>query len=278
MNHSNSRVECVPFLKWPGGKRWALKQILPIARPHLRGRYIEPFLGGGAVFFGLAPTRALLSDVNADLVNAYQMTKEHPRALLQRLKQLPVAAAAYHEIRRSQPACKVDRAVRFIYLNRTCFGGIYRVNKSGDFNVPYGGGQRTPEILWQKQLIQKASVLLRDVEMSAADFEETMDGTQAGDLIYCDPTYTVAHDVNGFVRYNERNFAWTDQERLAKAILRASRRGVSIILSNAHHKSIRLLFRSPLRYVLHRQSTVSSAVSGRQSVSEYLFVWPGRRP
>lgn len=266
---------CSPFLKWPGGKRWALQTVVPIIRRYLTGRYVEPFLGGGAIFFALAPEKALLSDLNPELMNVYQMTKRHPRALINRLKALPVSEEEYLRIRNSEGGSAVERAVRFMYLNRTCFSGVYRVNRTGQFNVPYGGGERTPAVLWERRLVVNASQLLANADLRTGDFEGALDESRFGDVVYCDPTYTVAHDVNGFVRYNERNFAWSDQERLSKAISRAAKRRVTILLSNAHHPSIRAVFPAPRRLLLNRQSTVSSVTAGRRMVAEYLFIWPG---
>jgi DNA adenine methylase len=265
-----------PFLKWPGGKRWAVSRLMPLVRSHLSGSYVEPFLGGGALFFALAPARAVLSDINDELMNAYRLTKTRPDILLQHLKRLPVSAAHYEHIRGQSGGSDVRRAVRFLYLNRTCFGGIYRLNQSGQFNVPYGGGDRTPAALWARGLLQQASAVLANAVLNTCDFEQSIDASASGDFIYCDPTYTVAHDNNGFVRYNERNFSWVDQGRLAAAIKKANRRGCTVLLSNAHHSDVRSLFDAPKRWTLMRNSAVSADPTFRRPVAEYLFFWPGR--
>ena len=265
-----------PFLKWPGGKRWAVSRLAPLAERHLTGRYFEPFLGGGALFFALQPSMALLSDINEELINAYRLARSRPAALVAQLKTLPVSKAHYDLLRGQSGGRGLVRAARFLYLNRTCFGGIYRVNRQGHFNVPFGGGERTPEPLWTRNLLVNASRALKCAEIQTCDFEASIEEAGKGDFVYCDPTYTVAHDNNGFVRYNEKNFSWRDQERLASAITRAHRRGASVLLSNAHHFDIKDLFEAPKRWVLRRTSSVCRDIAYRADVAEYLFFWPGR--
>ena len=187
----------VPFLKWPGGKRWLSARLAVIARKALRGTYYEPFLGGGALFFALLPERAVISDVNSDLVNTYKATRDRAQEVIRRLKRLPVNKETYDRLRAEVPHDPVRRAVRFLYLNRTAFGGIYRVNGNGKFNVPFGGGDRTPEVLWRRSLLIRASTALSGAEIRHDDFEPVINRVQRGDVVYCDPTYTVAHENNG---------------------------------------------------------------------------------
>jgi DNA adenine methylase len=262
----------LPFLKWPGGKRWASGLIVDVLRRRLRNTYYEPFLGGGSVFFALQPRLAVLSDINADLINTYCLVRDCPAELIRRLKHLTVEKATYDRLRASDPEGPIERAVRFLYLNRTAFGGIYRLNLAGQFNVPYGGGGRTPEVLWRKGLLASASRVLGEADIRHADFELVMELARRGDAVYCDPTYTVAHENNGFVRYNQRNFSWQDQERLACAARRAGERGAAVIISNAHHASIRRLYKGAKFQVLERYSSVSTDVSKRRQVRESLVV------
>lgn len=266
-----------PFLKWPGGKRWIASQLATEIRSALRGVYFEPFLGGGAVFFALGPKRAVLSDVNEDLVNVYRAVQVVPvRKIVRRLKLLKVSRGSYYAIRADVPKSEIDRAVRFIYLNRTGFGGIYRLNRAGRFNVPYGGGERTPAILWERKLLEKAASALADVDVRCADFGAVMGQAQKGDVVYCDPTYTVAHDSNGFVRYNESNFSWADQERLAECARRAAERGVTVFVSNACNDRVRRLYPQAKVRVLRRISRVSPVVASRREIKELLLVVPAK--
>jgi DNA adenine methylase len=260
-----------PFLKWPGGKRWLAARVATIIGSS-PGRYYEPFLGGGAVFFELSARPTTLSDINSDLINTYVHVRDNCDAVIAALKVLPVTKRKFYSIRAADPTNCLERAVRFLYLNRTCFGGMYRVNQQGRFNVPYGGGERTPECLWATNLLPAASAALQGVELLCSDFEAVVNRAGENDVVYCDPTYTVAHENNGFVRYNERNFGWADQVRLARAAERAARRGALVLLSNAHHKSVRDLYPTARAERISRLSLISPSVVARRSVSEYLFV------
>ena len=267
-----SKAVTKPFLKWPGGKRWLAVTIARILRPRIRGRYFEPFLGGGAVFFALRPADATLSDINNDLMNVYRQVRDQPNKVLNCLKKMPITSEHYYHLRAENPDSGIKQAAKLLYLNRTAFGGIYRLNREGRFNVPYGGGERTTELLWSQNLVQSSSKALRGVTLATSDFEEMVDMAVSGDAIYCDPAYTVAHENNGFVRYNERNFSWADQERLAAAAMRAHKRGVLVIVSNAYHPSIRKLYRQFTAKRLTRKSLVSTIVDARRTVHEYLLI------
>jgi DNA adenine methylase len=261
-----------PFLKWPGGKRWILRHIEELLGGRTFETYIEPFLGGGAVFFGLRPERAILSDINPELITTYCQVKESPLEILDRLKVLAVDAPTYHRMREWEPIAELDKAVRFLYLNRTAFAGMYRLNREGHFNVPFGGGQRTPQPLWRDNLLLKASAALSDATILSSDFEATIETAEEGDLVYCDPTYTVVHNNNGFIRYNERNFSWDDQRRLAKVAAQASERGATVLVSNAIHQEIRNLYPTARALLLDRQTLLCPRSNRRGSTQEYLFV------
>jgi DNA adenine methylase len=183
-----------------------------------------------------------------------------------------VSAAAYEEIRSTEPDDAIERAVRFLFLNRTAFSGMYRLNRDGKFNVPYGGGERTPEILWKHDLVGRASHALRETELRVSDFESVIQEASAGDVIYCDPTYTVAHSNNGFVRYNERNFAWADQQRLAREVRAAADRGAVALISNAYHPSLLDLYAGEEVRIVERKSTISRVATKRGTAKECLFI------
>ena len=261
-----------PFIKWPGGKRWAARRIVDLINTHLpTGTYFEPFLGGGAVFFRLRPQRAILADINSDLIRMYRTVRRNPCEVIRRLRLHLVSEDQYYRIRSLEPKDSVARAARFLYLNKTAFGGIYRLNLKGKFNVPYGGGERTPEVLWKTDVLERAAVALRSAQLRTSDFESVIDSAGRGDVVYCDPTYTVSHDNNGFIRYNERNFSWADQERLANAAFRAAHRGARVIISNAHHASIKRLYRGARFNTLSRASTITPNSALRRSVKELLI-------
>jgi len=262
----------LPFLRWPGGKRWAAAQIAALIRPRLSGRYLEPFLGGAAVYFSLGHPHSLLSDLNPDLINTYRIVRDNVDRLIAGLSDLGVSETVFYKLRGYVPSDPVARAVRFLYLNRTAFAGMYRLNRRGKFNVPYGGGERKPDVLWKTSLLRGASAALRGTDLCTCDFEFVLDAARAGDVVYCDPTYTVTHNNNGFRRYNEKNFSWEDQERLAKAAARATRRGASVLVSNAHHFEIFRLYRGSQFLSLARPSTLSADPSKRREVTEFLII------
>jgi DNA adenine methylase len=261
-----------PFIKWPGGKRWVADRVAELIRFNLSGTYFEPFLGGGAVFFALRPKRAVLADINDELIAMYRAVRDDPEAVISAVRRLRVSANVYYRIRAAKPSEAVAGAARFLYLNKTAFSGIYRLNLKGEFNVPYGGGERTPEMLWKTDVLRYASKALRQVHLKVGDFEPVIDSADEGDVVYCDPTYTVAHDNNGFVRYNERNFSWSDQERLARCALRAVGRGVTVVVSNAHHTSIKKLYRGANFETLSRVSRVTPHPDLRRTIQEFLIV------
>src|ERR1035437_1801307 len=265
-----------PFLKWPGGKRWLTRHLLGLLDGCSYRRYFEPFLGGGALFFALQPEMAVLSDVNSDLINVYVQVRYRPHELIRRLKELPVDKATYDRFRSANPRLRVDRAVRFLYLNRTAFGGIYRLNRQGSFNVPFGGGQRTPEPLWNQNLLVNASKALKGAQLQNSDFQELLAEAGPGDLVYCDPTYTVAHNNNGFVRYNERNFSWDDQKRLADTCQRLAREGATVLVSNADHDDIVRLYLPTRVYRLDRMSGLCPVSIKRKPTTELLLLLDSR--
>ena len=261
-----------PFLKWPGGKRWVAETIVKLIRSHLTGTYYEPFLGGGAVFFHLLPERAVLSDINSELVLAYKTVRSDYKAVLSRIKKMSVEKENFYRIRAVTFHSDIEKTARFLYLNRTAFGGIYRLNHRGKFNVPFGGGQRTPAPLWEHNLLKDASIALEKVSIRRADFQKIIALAGPGDVVYCDPTYTVAHDRNAFVRYNEKNFSWANQESLARAAKAATTRGATVLVSNAHHNSIRKLYLDARVRHLKRHSSVSTDSTKRREIREYLFI------
>ncbi|MFI7332830.1 DNA adenine methylase [Micromonospora aurantiaca (nom. illeg.)] len=230
----------VPFLKWPGGKRW-LVALYPHLIPATFNRYIEPFLGGGSVYFHLQPTVATLGDANLDVVRAFRGIKLAPHRVKELLQQYHAQHCAdhYYLVREARPKSLAEHAARTIYLNRTCFNGIYRVNRAGKFNVPIG--TRSNVMLDTDDFIT-ASRLLRTADIRHSDFEQVIDLAHEGDLIFADPPYTVRHNTNGFVLYNETLFSWADQQRLANALHRAKNRGVQVLSTNAAHESVRELY------------------------------------
>jgi DNA adenine methylase len=259
-----------PFLKWPGGKRWLVQKHGALF-PSTFSRYIEPFLGGGAVFFHLLPAKAVLADANAELINVYNAIRRHPDAIDKGLRLLHEQHShqLYYRIRSARPTDAIERALRFIYLNRTCFNGMYRVNKKGEFNVPMGS----------KELVEYPNGFLRAIAkhlstatLKVADFEETIDSAGKGDFVFVDPPYTVMHNNNNFIKYNASLFSWEDQVRLSSAIKRAAARGADIMLSNADNHSVETLYFDFGQHHRIVRSSVLAAESEHRCLTSELLI------
>jgi DNA adenine methylase len=257
-----------PLLKWPGGKRALLGEILPLV-PASRGTYFEPFFGGGAMFFSILPSRAVLADSNQELINCYTQVKRSPHKLIKALSLLRNSEQDYYRVRAWLPTDQIERAARFIYLCTLSFNGIYRVNLKGDFNVPYGRKVHVDPC--DEARILATSAALKDASLLSGDFEDTLRTARKGDLVYFDPPYTVAHGLNGFVKYNEKIFSWADQVRLAKLARTLAARGIAVVVSNAEHPSIRSLYEGFHTQLIERYSIISASSSARRQISERVF-------
>lgn len=257
-----------PLFRWPGGKRWLVPRLREMMRP-MTGRYVEPFLGGGALFFATAPDRSRVSDANADLMACYSAIRDAPDAVAAVLADWPRNAETYYAVRATTPREQVSRAARFIYLTNLAFNGIYRVNRQGQFNVPYSGRAYIP--MSSADELRRYSEVLARAEILAGDFEDALADVGVGDLVYIDPPYTVAHSNNGFVKYNDRIFSWKDQQRLATRAARLDRAGAVVLISNAYHPSIRDLYPTFRAVVVDRSSVMAAATPFRGPIQEYVF-------
>ena len=266
----SAQEQCLPFLKWAGGKRWFVSRYLDIIPTHF-GRYIEPFLGSGALFFALQPKEAVLSDVNADLVETFSAIKENWKAVISVLRRYHRlhSPAFYYQIRSSRPRAKVTRAARFIYLNRTCWNGLYRVNVRGQFNVPVGTKEK---VLLDTDDFYQASVLLKGASLMTSDFEPVICRARRGDLIFADPPYVTTHSQNGFLKYNEKLFSWDDQVRLMECLRNAKRSGVQILATNADTPPIRKLYRGSFTIRTVTRASVIASSPGRRGTSSELII------
>lgn len=249
----------LPFLKWAGGKRWLVRNH-PDIFPKDFNTYIEPFLGSGSVFFHLQPRHAWLSDANQELITTYQAIRNKNRkveSILRKYHDLH-SDEFYYFIREQKPESQEAIAARMIYLNRTCWNGLYRVNLSGKFNVPKGTKQN---VILDTDDFQATAKLLRRAVITHSDFEAIINAAQENDFVFVDPPYTVKHNLNGFVKYNEKLFSWEDQIRLKDAIDRATDRGAKVLITNAYHDSILELYKN---YVGHSTLSRSSVLSGKK--------------
>lgn len=238
-DHIAGTTVATPFLNWAGGKRSVIKQLVPYF-PKRISRYWEPFLGGGAVFFAFQHRieRAILSDANEELVIAFHVVKTKVDALIFRLR---IHAEQHHEkgyyaaVRKDKPSQDLDIAARFIYLNKTCFNGLYRVNKSGQFNVPKGN-YKNPNICDEPRL-RAASKALQIAQIRIGDFARVV-SPSPHDFIYCDPPYDGC-----FANYQSGGFDGEDQKRLKKAADEWGANDSQVLISNSETKMIRKLYR-----------------------------------
>lgn len=259
------------FLKWAGGKRWFVNRENQ-RFPDEYNRYIDPFLGGGAVFFHLEPQEAILSDINNELINTYIAVRDDIESVY---RNLTIHArchceAYFYQIRDRNTRTSATSAARMIYLNKSCFNGIYRVNKQGKFNVPYG---TRDEIIFDYEGLVNSSNTLQNAQILCQDFEATIDMAQEGDFIFCDPPYAVMDEENRFVGYNADVFTWQDQIRLANALLRAKERNVKIIMTNVEHQDVRELYENIEGFTLdivQRQCFISGTIDGRKAYKELI--------
>jgi len=247
-----------PFLKWPGGKRWFVSHHLDVF-PKNYNRYIEAFTGSASVFFALRPKNAILCDSNEELMATYRAVKSRSGKVVAALKLHADkhSDTYYYKVRDEAPKDAIARAARLIYLNRTCFNGIYRVNRKGQFNVPRGSKDA---VLMESDDFSSIASALRKAQLIAGDFSAAIDQATEGDLVFADPPYTVRHNNNGFLNYNEKIFSWSDQIRLADCLARAMERGAFVVSTNANHDSVRELYTE--RGFRCRTTSRFSAISG----------------
>lgn len=267
---NDTAIKLKPFLKWAGGKRWLLPELRKYL-PNDYKRYFEPFLGGGAVFFGVRPNRAVLSDLNGDLIQLYRMVRDEPSMLKVLLTghQKKHSKDHYYATRASKPKGELEQAAWMLYLNRTCFNGLYRVNKRGEFNVPIG---TKSTVVFEDECFHALSRSLANADLKTQDFEKTIEGAGKGDFVYVDPPYTVAHNFNGFLKYNDHIFSWDDQVRLRNSLDDAASRGARIVVSNANHSSIKELYAGFGKLTeLPRYSVIAGPAAKRVPTSELLY-------
>jgi DNA adenine methylase len=268
-----------PILKWAGGKSRLVSRIVQ-RLPERIDTYYEPFVGGAAVFFALASQgrfkRAVLGDLNRDLVDVYKGVKEDVDGVIQLLEDYRRrhSRETYYETRQLDPATLElpARAARLIYLNKTGYNGLYRVNRSGQFNVPFGRYEN-PSICDEPRLRAAAEVLRRrSVSIKVGDFEKLSQGAEAGDAVYFDPPYVPVSKTASFTNYHSASFGDEEHLRLASTFKQLTLRKVAAVLSNSGGKATRLLYRGPgieVEEVLVARS-INSKSTARGNVTELL--------
>jgi DNA adenine methylase len=260
-----------PPLKYVGGKSRLLPEIRPFY-PAEYGTYFEPFVGGGACYFYFEPAKAVISDTNAELINLYKVIRTQVEELIPALKKIPFSEEQFYKLRAKSPVdlTPVDRAARTVYLNKTCFNGMYRVNKSGEFNVPFG--KYTNPTICDAENLRACALVLQNANTSinCCDFEQTVNAVNAGDFCYADPPYVPLTSTADFTSYSVDGFGPKEQERLRDALMAASHRGAYILASNSDTPYTRELYEGwNLKQVMVGRTISASA--NRTSVAELLI-------
>jgi len=265
-----------PFLKWAGGKRQLIPQMDKFF-PDSFNKYIEPFLGGGAIFFYLLPKKAILIDINEELINVYKVIKNNVYELIDSLKKHKNEKEYYYKIRNLDRNPKefaklsnIEKASRTIFMNRCCYNGLYRVNSKGQFNVPFGR-YKNPKFCDKENLIAVHKAL-QNVKIINSSFEKCLDYAEKNDFIYFDPPYMPISNSANFTSYTKNNFTQQDQIRLFKIFKKLDERGCKVMLSNSYTNFILELYKDYNIHILQAKRAINSDASKRGIIKEVLII------
>lgn len=265
--------ETYPIVKWVGGKRQLMFELLKNMQENYN-RYFEPFIGGGALFFELQPDNAYISDMNEELINLYQVVRDNVDELINDLQKHDISKEYFMEIRNIdrteeyQNWSDIKKASRFIYLNRTCFNGMYRVNSKGEFNVPFGH-YKNPRILDENNLIN-CSHLLQRTEIKQADFSEILKKVKKGDFVYFDPPYVPLSETSSFTSYTKDGFDIDMQFKLRDVCDELDFMGVKFLLSNSDTKLVNELYENYNIKKVFASRQINANADGRGKITEVL--------
>jgi len=266
-----------PFLKWAGGKSQLLRQFEEHFPPKFNN-YIEPFVGGGAVFFHLFNTsrldkrrKAILIDANEELINTYNVIRNHSKPLINLLQNNGFInqKEIFLKIRKNIPMDSIERAARIIYLNKTCYNGLYRVNKKNEFNAPFGR-YKNPTICDAPNLLA-VSTALKYAKVFEDNFAACLKYAQKGDFIYFDPPYQPISDTSSFTNYTKYSFSLEDQKKLALVFGELADRGCHVMLSNSNHSEIRNLYNRFNVSIVKARRQINCKTTGRGAIGELVI-------
>lgn len=259
-----------PFLRWAGGKNWLVKHLDKFLPKDGFKNYHEPFLGGGSIFLSIQPTKkAFLSDLNKDLISTYTSLQDNPEEIIKVLKTYKKTKDFYYKLRDKNFQDPIKQAASFIYLNQTSFNGIYRVNLKGQYNVPYA--HRAKDFLDADNL-RLISFKLQKAILFHGDFSLTKKNIKPRDFVFLDPPYTVSHNDNGFIKYNQKLFSLDDQRRLSSLIDYIKIKGAYYVMTNAAHKTIEGIFEKGDHLLkLNRANLIGGINAERGQTTEYVF-------
>ena len=274
---TSTKIKPRPFLKWAGGKTQLLGPLLDRV-PRRFGKYFEPFLGGGALFFALYRLRrtgqgAGLWDLNGELIDTYSAVKEDTAGVIELLDIYPHEKEFFYDLRARDPEKleRTERAARMIYMNKTCFNGLYRVNSKGRFNVPFGS-YKNP-MYCDPENLRAVAKAIESVDLRIASFESVLDTASKGDLVYFDPPYAPLSRTSSFTSYQPGGFGAESQEKLRDVSVELSRRGIKVILSNSDTPGIRELYETGEFLVesVNARRTINRNATGRGKLSELII-------
>lgn len=265
-----------PVLKWVGGKRQLLQDITQYI-PEKHSTYYEPFLGGGAVLFELQPAKAVVNDINEELINVYNAIRDDVEGLIDDLKKHRNEADYFYEIREKDrdrenynKLSDIEKASRIIYLNKTCYNGLFRVNRHGEFNTPFGRYQN-PNIVNEDTLRAVSNYFNKaNITFKCGDFEEAVKGIRKGSFVYFDPPYDPVSDSSNFTGYDRGGFDRDEQIRLKKLCDKLNERGVKFLLSNSATEFILDLYKDYDIKIVQAKRTINSKGDKRGEVNEVL--------
>ena len=274
----NKNIKLVtPVLKWVGGKR----QLLPEIRkriPKIYKVYYEPFLGGGAVLFDLQPKKAIVNDLNSELINVYKTIKSFPTELVEELRKFSNDEETFYNIRnidrdktKYQELSNIQKAARIIYLNKTCFNGLYRVNNAGEFNSPFGR-YKNPNIVNDKTIYAVSKYFnTADITFKNGDFEECIKEIQKDSFVYLDPPYDPISKTSNFTGYNQGGFSDEEQIRIKNMCDRLNENGIKFLLSNSATPFIKELYKDYIIDIVSAKRSVNSKADKRGEIEEVLI-------
>jgi DNA adenine methylase len=243
------------------------------------GRYHEVFVGGGALFFGMSqfdlkPKGARLTDLNAELIACYSSIRDDVEDVIQALRKHKYDKDHFYEVRDLEPAKlrPAERAARMIFLNKTAFNGLYRVNSRGRFNVPFG--RHSNPMICDAENLRACSLALADAELEVADFSKVTEHAEPRDFVYFDPPYVPVSDTSYFTAYSPGGFGWEDQQRLAETFRKLAKAKVKVMLSNSDTPEVRKLYKDKSFRIVSVEATrrINSVVDGRGKIAEVLVL------
>ena len=277
LNTEESKTNIIiakPFIKWAGGKRQLIKELVKLL-PANYNRYFEPFIGGGALFFAIQPKNAYISDINPELINLYDVVKNDVDSLIEDLRRYKNTEDYFYKIRNldRKPSykkfSKIRKASRFIYLNKTCYNGLYRTNSKGYFNVPFGS-YKNPNII-DEQNLKACSELLKKTEILSSHFLAMENKIKTGDFVYLDPPYIPINKTSSFTKYYKDDFDISEQIKLKELCDRLTKKNIYFMLSNSYSKLILNLYKQYNIKKIKATRTINSKANKRGAINELII-------